>query len=73
MVFNPDGEEDRNCSVFHLFEQACLELAEVSYKIRNSRIADVQPLPNGHRPVYKNFLYSRMLWGKRELHFSIKF
>ena len=64
VVFNPDGDEDRNCSVFHILEQACFELAEVSYKINNSRIAEVSNLSNGHRPLYRNFLYSRMLWGK---------
>jgi hypothetical protein len=64
VALNLDGDEDRNCSVFHLLEQACFELAEVSYKINNSRIAEAQPLSNGHRPVYRNFLFSRMLWGE---------
>ncbi len=64
MMFNGDSDEDKLCSAFHLLEQACLELAEVSYKINNSNITDVATLPNGHRPVYGNFIYSRMLWGK---------
>lgn len=64
MLFNPDGDEDRRTSVFHLLEQACFELAEVSYKIHNSGIAEAQPLANGHRPLYKGFLYSRMMWSE---------
>lgn len=64
VVFNSDGDDDKNCSIFHFLEQACFELAEVSYKINNSRMVDAQNLPSGHRPLYRNFLYSRMLWGK---------
>lgn len=62
--FNPDGDEERLSSVFSTMEVACLELAEVSYKVRNSSIAEAPTLPNGHRPLYRNFLYTRMLWGK---------
>ena len=63
-MFNLDGDEDRHASVFHLLEQACFELAEVSYKIHNSGIAEAQTLANGHRPLYRGFLYSRMMWSK---------
>ena len=64
MQFNPDGDEERTSSVFNIMEQACMELAEVSYKLHNSSIVDAPPLSNGHRPLFKNFLYSRMLWGE---------
>ena len=67
VAFNAEGEGDKNCSVFHLLEQACLEMADVSYKIQTtqgSRIGGVANLPNGLKPLYKNFVYSRMLWSK---------
>lgn len=64
LMYNADGDEDRHCSAFHLLEQACLEMAEVSYKVHNSNITEVQVLSNGQRPLYRNFLYSRMLWGE---------
>lgn len=61
--FSPDGgDEDNNCSVFLLLEKACFELAEVSYKMNS--VQGLRQLVNGRECLYKNFLYSRMLWGK---------
>ena len=57
VVFNPDDETDRNYYIFRLFELACLELVERSYKI------NVKTTAKG-LPPYKNFVYSRMFWGK---------
>lgn len=59
IMFNPDGDEDRLCRVFYLLEVACLELAEVSYQLHN------MPKQTGkNKPLYANFLYSRMMWGE---------
>lgn len=64
MKFSPDGgEEDNYRSVFLLLEQACFELADVSYKT-NSAASGMRKLVNGRECLYRNFLYSRMLWGK---------
>lgn len=54
---------DSDESAFHLFENACLKLAEVSYQFR---LDEVQALGTHHRfqPLYKNFLYSIMMWCK---------
>lgn len=45
---------DDNDNVFHLIEQACMNLAEVSHAIRPSDIMSKKDEP----------IYSRMLWGK---------
>ena len=63
-MYNPDEIEDRQVSIFHQLEQTCLELADLSYKIQISAVCNVGELPNGMKPVYKNFVYSRMLWSK---------
>lgn len=55
MNYNPDGIEDKNCSAINLLEQACFEMGEISYKLHGHRSKNMGPL-------YKNFLYSRMLW-----------
>ncbi len=57
MNYNPDGVEDNNYSAFYLFEQACFEMGEISYSSRVYKSGNTGPL-------YKNFLYSRMLWGE---------
>ena len=64
MAYNPDGDADMNSSVFHLLEQVCLEMAEVSYTFQMAQISNASKLPNGLKPLYKNFVYSRMLWSK---------
>lgn len=64
VAYNPDGDTDKNSLIFHLLEQACIEMADVSYKIQISRSSSAEKLPNGFRPLYKNFVYSRMLWCK---------
>ena len=64
MAYNPDGDADKNSLVFHLLEQVCLEMAEVSYKIQMAQISNASKLPNDMKPLYKNFVYSRMLWSK---------
>ena len=55
-MFNRDDEEDRTCKAFHLFENACFELAYV-YK------SDLK-FPKKDPRVCKNFLYSKMLFGE---------
>ena len=42
-------------SVFHLLQNACIELSEISHELR-SRLYK--------KPVYNKFLFSRMLWRK---------
>jgi len=64
IMYNSDKSEDKQVLIFHQLEQACLELADVSYKVRISNIANAKDLPNGFKPVYKGFVYSRMLWSK---------
>ncbi len=64
MAYNPADDADKNSSVFHLLEQVCLEMAEVSYKIQMAPLSKASKLPNGLKPLYKNFVYSRMLWSK---------
>ena len=63
-MFDPDNSEDKQVSTFQQLELACLELAELSYKIQISSVANAGDLPNGFKPVYKGFVYSRMLWSK---------
>ena len=61
-MYNPDKIEDRQVMMFHQLELACLDLADLSYKIRISDVVKV--VSNRMKPVYKNFVYSRMLWSK---------
>ena len=63
-MFNPDKSEDKQILTFHQLELACLELAEVSYRLQITSVANAGELPNGFKPVYKGFVYSRMLWSK---------
>ena len=63
-MFDPDNSEDKQVSTFQQLELACLELAEVSYKIQISSVANAGDLPNGFKPVHRGFVYSRMLWSK---------
>ena len=63
-MYNPDKIEDRQVMMFHQLELACLELADLSYKIQISDVGNVGELPNGMKPIYKTFVYSRMLWSK---------
>ena len=63
-MYNPEKSEDRQVSTFHQLELACLELAEVSCKMKMTSVANARELPNGFKPVYKGFVYSRMLWSK---------
>ena len=49
--------------VFKLMDIVCTKFAEVSYQIHNMSVKD-SPLPNGHRRLYENFVYTRMLWSK---------
>ena len=50
-------------SVFKLMDTACTTLAQVSYLSHNKSVKD-SPLPNGHRRLYENFVFTRMLWSK---------
>ena len=50
-------------NVFKLMDKACTTLAQVSHSVQgmsNSR--------SGQQRLYKNFLYSRMLWSKCIMH-----
>lgn len=64
ILFNPDGTEDKNVLLHHRMELACYELADLSYKLQISSMEGSAKLPNGLRPIYKGFVYSRMLWRK---------
>ena len=57
------GEEKKH-SVFLLLEKACFELADVSYTTHMRSAAGMRKLMNGKEYLYKNFVFSRMLWGK---------
>lgn len=54
-------------SVFEIIKLACLELADVSFKIYG-RVFSVQQLQQDggtrQRPLYPNFCYSRMMWSE---------
>ena len=65
-MYDPNGDEDQQSSVFYILEQACLELANLSYsyRVQNTDTANAPMLDDKSRPLYKNFIYSRMLWGK---------
>ena len=63
-MYNPDSSEDKQVSTFQLLELACLELAEILYRLKITRVAYAGDLPNGFKPVYRGFVYSRMLWSK---------
>ena len=64
-VMFPGAESEFNASVFYLLENACLELAKVSYNLQK-RVADGQmhSKHTGSRAIYYGFVYSRMLWGE---------
>ena len=63
-MFDPDNSEDKQVSTFQQLELACLELDEVLYKVHIVSVANAGDLPNGFKPVYRGFVYSRMLWSK---------
>lgn len=60
----PKGKESEVCSIFRLMEVMCLELRGLSYIIGNESVPKNAKSPNGHRPLYQNFVFSRMLWSK---------
>lgn len=64
VTFNPDDDRDNDHSVFFLLEQACFELANMSYNIHYAGKDGIRKLVNGRESLYENFLYSRMLWSK---------
>ncbi len=65
ILFNPDKIEDKQVNIFPQMVLACYDLAEVSYKVQISSVANTgEALSNGWKPVYKGFVYSRMLWSE---------
>ena len=63
-MFNPDKSYGYEVSILLFLEVACLELAELSYKIQIISMANARKLSNGFKPVYRRFVYSRMFWSK---------
>ena len=59
--------DEESTSIFPLLKRVCLKMADVSYKIHTSKMTIARDLPNGLQPLYKNFVYSRMLWSKSVL------
>ena len=53
-------EEDQDCNAFYLIQKACMKLAEVSYQANDARITQT----HRSKPLYQNFLFSRMLWSE---------
>jgi hypothetical protein len=56
----PGSEAEFTAGVFFLLENACNELAKVSFHIQK-RLSEGQL--HGSRSIYSGFVYSRMLWG----------
>lgn len=67
MKLKLNSGEEKNQSVFLLLEKACFELAEVSYISHIRSEIGIRKLTNGKECLYKNFVFSRMLWGKYSL------
>ena len=61
------GSDGNVYSVFTLLKKACLELANISYKVCSRNIHKDAVLPDG---LYSNFLYSRMMWSKLFLYYT---
>ena len=64
-VMFPGQEAEFTAGVFFLLENACNELARVSYQLQK-RLSDGQlhgKNTTGARTLYSGFVYSRMLWG----------
>ena len=60
----PIGEESGVGNIFRLMEVMCQELRDLSYTLNNKSVPKTAKLPNNHRPLYQNFVFSRMLWSK---------
>ena len=68
-VMFPGSEAEFTASVFFLLENACKELANVSYQLQK-RVSDGQLHGKntlGARSIYSEFVYTRMLWSKSAL------
>ena len=67
IMFNPDNTERRESQqvmIFHQLELACKYLADISYKRNVSPKMLPGNSPRVSKSLYKNFIYSRMLWSK---------
>ena len=65
-VMFPGSEAEFTAGVFFLLENACKELANVSYQLQR-RVSDGQlhgKNTTGAKSLYSGFVHSRMLWGK---------
>ena len=59
---NFDSNDAEN-NAFHLYENACFQLAEVSCRFHQYEQQSSDSHPRS-QPLHNNFLYSTMLWGK---------
>ena len=67
-MFNPDNtekKESQQVMIFHQLELACKYLVDISYKRKVSLKMLPAKSPRASKsPLYRNFIYSRMLWSK---------